>query len=415
MRPSRAFLLLTALLAGSAHAGDFALKDGDRVVFYGDSITDQRLYTLYAEAYVVTRFPGRNITFVHSGWGGDRVTGGGGGPIDVRLERDVIAYKPNVVTIMLGMNDASYQPFKEDIFNTYAKGYEHIVETLQAKLPGVRLYLIQPSPFDDVTRKPNFEGGYNAVLLKYADFVKQLAEKIKAATADLNSGLVEATKKADAEDHDKALKFNPDRVHPAPAGQLLMAEGLLKAWEAPALVSSVEIHTEAASSVKAEGAKISDLVIGDSISWTEEDAALPFPLNLDDPIVMLAMKSSDFVDALDRQVVKVGNLSAASYALKIDGKEIGKFTKEQLAEGINIAPMKTPMWEQAQQVLDLTRKHNDVHFTEWRMLPSEMAKSHPESYKAAQAGIDKLEAEIVKDQRAAAIPKPHKFELVPAA
>ena len=37
--------------------GDFYLKDGDRVVFYGDSITEQRLYTTYTETYVVTRFP----------------------------------------------------------------------------------------------------------------------------------------------------------------------------------------------------------------------------------------------------------------------------------------------------------------------------------------------------------------------
>ena len=56
-----------------------ALKDGDRVVFYGDSITDQRLYTTFAETFAVTRFPKVNVTFVHSGWGGDRVTGGGGG------------------------------------------------------------------------------------------------------------------------------------------------------------------------------------------------------------------------------------------------------------------------------------------------------------------------------------------------
>jgi hypothetical protein len=35
-----------AALAGTAAAEEtFALRDGDRVVFFGDSITDQRLYT----------------------------------------------------------------------------------------------------------------------------------------------------------------------------------------------------------------------------------------------------------------------------------------------------------------------------------------------------------------------------------
>ena len=147
--------------------GNFYLKDGDRVVFYGDSITDQRLYTTFVETYVVTRFPRLKVSFVHSGWGGDRVTGGGGGPIDVRLRRDVIAYQPSVMTIMLGMNDASYRAYDAQIFNTYAEGYRHILSVVKSALPGIRVTLIQPSPFDDVTRPPQIDGAYNAVLVRY--------------------------------------------------------------------------------------------------------------------------------------------------------------------------------------------------------------------------------------------------------
>ena len=59
-------LCLVVFVAIQTLAEDFALKDGDRVVFYGDSITDQRLYTTFAETYVVTRFPKLNVSFVHS-------------------------------------------------------------------------------------------------------------------------------------------------------------------------------------------------------------------------------------------------------------------------------------------------------------------------------------------------------------
>src|SRR3954465_15765309 len=132
-----ALTLLTGICLQAAQNGGFYLKDGDRVVFYGDSITDQRLYTTFVETYAVTRFPTMTVTFVHSGWGGDRVTGGGGGPIDTRLERDVFAYKPTVMTIMLGMNDASYQAFDEAIFQAYATGYERILEEVKEKIPDI--------------------------------------------------------------------------------------------------------------------------------------------------------------------------------------------------------------------------------------------------------------------------------------
>src|SRR3954454_2043471 len=156
--------ILILAAAGLAGAQDnFGLREGDRVVFYGDSITDQRLYTTFVETYVVTRFPKLNVSFVHSGWGGDRVTGGGdvnrggGGPIDLRLKRDVFAYKPTVVTVMLGMNDASYRAFDEKVFQTYATGYRHLVDSIKEHVPGVRITLIRPSPYDDVTRPPGFE------------------------------------------------------------------------------------------------------------------------------------------------------------------------------------------------------------------------------------------------------------------
>jgi len=190
------FLALTVSSASLLAQSSFYLKDGDRVVFYGDSITDQRLYTTFTETFVITRFPSLKVTFVHSGWGGDRVTGGGGGTADVRLKRDVIAYRPTVVTIMLGMNDGGYKLYDEPTFQTYSAGYRHLLETLKGALPEVRFTLLQPSPFDDVTRTPNFEGGYNAVLVRYSGFVKELADQQHASLADLNTPVVAALGRA---------------------------------------------------------------------------------------------------------------------------------------------------------------------------------------------------------------------------
>src|SRR5665213_798284 len=101
----------------------FYLKGGDTVVFYGDSITEQNYYNQWVELYTVTRFPEVHIRFFGAGVGGDRVTGGGGGPIDQRLERDVFSEKPTVITVMLGMNDGGYRATTDEIDKAYRKGY----------------------------------------------------------------------------------------------------------------------------------------------------------------------------------------------------------------------------------------------------------------------------------------------------
>ncbi len=391
----------------------FYLKNGDRVVFYGDSITEQRLYTSFAETYVVTRFPKLNVTFVHSGVGGDRVGGGWMGPIDPRLDRDAIPYKPTAMTIMLGMNDASYKPYDQPTFDAYATGYRHILDKMKAAVPGVRFTLIEPSPFDDVTRKPGWDPGYNSVLLKYADFVKQLAQTEKQNVADLNGPVVAMLEKANTTDAAGALKIIPDRVHPGPAGHLIMAEGLLKAWNAPSLVAGVTIDV---TGKRANGANasVSGLVVtGNTLTWTQTDNALPFPLDTKDDTLMLAVRSSDFVSTLDNEPLTVTGLADGSYTLKIDGEPVGTFTKDQLQTGINLALLPTPMLKQAQAVHALTWKHNDIHSMRWRNVDFPFLGDKSPAVRKALDGLDALEADVVHQQHVAAQPKPHKFALSP--
>jgi lysophospholipase L1-like esterase len=412
----RAVVLLN--LAGwQASAADFALKDGDRVVFYGDSITDQRLYTTFTETYVVTRFPKLNVTFVHSGWGGDRVTGGGGGPIATRLARDVYAYKPTVMTIMLGMNDGSYRLFDQGIFDTYSKGYESIVANVKKELPGIRLTVIQPSPYDDVTQPPRFEGGYNAVLARYGQFIKELGEREKLTVADLNAPVVAALQKAKGIDPEQAKKIIQDRVHPGAAGQLLMAAELLKAWNAPATVTTVVIDGAGKKVAAANRTRVSNLKAGEEITWEQLDEALPMPIDLKDQVIALAVKSSDVIEALNQQTLKVTGLGAANYVLKIDDTEAGSFTKEQLAEGVNLAVLPTPMAKQATAVHKLTLEHNNVHFQRWRQVQVPLANNKtPAVQKAVKdlmAALDEEEAGVVKQQREMAMPKAHKYQLAP--
>lgn len=413
MRFALLFLCLILPIAAQAQT-PFALHPGDRVVFYGDSITDQRLYTVYVETYVLTRFPKLDATFIHSGWGGDRVSGGGGGPIDVRLERDVIPYQPTVMTIMLGMNDGGYRAFDAGLFARYTEGYQHIVESVQKAYPQIRLTLIQPSPYDDVTRPPNFEGGYNAVLIRYGDWVKDYAQRVGATVADLNTPVVAMLEKAKDADPKLAQRILPDRVHPGPDGHLIMAEAILKAWNAPAVVTAVEINARKKRVVDANNTEIEGVSFHAGVlTWKQTDNALPMPFDPRNPSTALVMRSSDFVQALDQEPLRVTHLKAERYMLKIDDEEIGAFTREQLGEGVNLAELSTPMSKQAMTVETLTEKHNLVHYARWRTIQVPLEGITAPHLKTVLDDMNALDGELIEEQRAAALPKTRTYELDP--
>ena len=405
-------ILLLAFASVAWAEGAFYLKDGDTVVFYGDSITDQRLYTTFAETYAITRFPALKMTFVHSGWGGDRVSGGGGGPIDVRLARDVFNYKPTVMTIMLGMNDGGYQAFNDGIFDTYAAGYRHILDSVKANSPATRVTVIEPSPFDDVTRSPGFPGGYNGVLVRYGQFLKELSAVRELTVADLNTPVVDALKRANDTDSPVAQKIIPDRVHPGPPGHLLMAAALLKAWNAPAVVSAVHIDAAKGTVLESENAKVANLDTVPTLHWTQTDAALPLPIDMSDPVMSLAVHSSDVEQNLDWQPLKITGLKLGRYGLKIDGTSVGSFTSDEFAAGVNLAMLPTPMAKQAADVHAFTLKHNNVHFARWRSIQVPLEKEALTLKPPAMSALDALEQEIVTQQRALAQPKPHTFQLI---
>jgi hypothetical protein len=314
---------------------------------------------------------------------------------------------------MLGMNDGRYRAYDPDIFQQYSSGYESIVQTVKSALPSVRITAIQPSPYDDVTRAPMFAGGYNAVLVRYSQFLSELASRENLTLADLNTPVVEALKKAKSIDPTLAQKLLPDRVHPGPAGHLLMAEALLRAWHAPAEVTSVEIDAESKQVTSAANTKVTDLHVEATLTWTQEDASLPMPVDTNDPMIAIALRSSDFVEALDRQPLRITGLPGARYVLRIDGEMVGSFSRQDLAEGVNLAVLPSPMVKQALDVHALTIRHNQIHYERWRHLQVPLQEQKLEKLQPVLDSLDGLEAELIDQQRAAAQPKPRHYELSP--
>ena len=390
------------------NARGFYLHKDDTVVFYGDSITEQNLYNQYVELYAATRFPWMRLHFYGAGVGGDRVTGGGGGPIDQRLERDVFSEKPTVVTVMLGMNDGAYRATTDEIEHTYVNGYQHMLDSIREHVPGVRLTLLGPSPFDDVTRPVTFPGGYNSVMQHFAEIDQSLADKYGAAFVNLNPAVVAAIQKADAMDPRLAVLLLPDRVHPDPVAHWVMAEALLKGWHAPALVSDIRVDAHAGTVMEARNAVVSQLEQTDAgLKWTEIEDALPLPLSHSNATQALLIDLTDIQQQLNRETLRVTGLGPGRYVLSIDGDAVDTFSPEVLESGINLADYPTPMFHQAQVVSWLVRDRDETHYIHLRMRVRNANTGSDEGKDVMQTFENSLEDSIYE----AATPKPHVFRL----
>lgn len=388
----------------------FYLHDNDTVVFYGDSITEQRYYTGWVEVYTATRFPHMPIQFFSVGVGGDRVTGGGGGPIDERLTRDLFPLKPTAVTILLGMNDGGYGPLKTEIESKYTAGYEHILDSIQQNLPGTRVTLLGSSPYDDVTRPVTFPGGYNATLTHFSDLDNQLAQKHNDTFIDLNASFVDSLKRGVAIDPLATELLIPDRVHPEPMAHWFMAAAILKGWNAPSIVSSTAIDAGKQVVLSTIRSHVTDLAVSDStVSWTELDDALPLPLDDKNVANHFLLQISDIQHDLNQQPLTVQGLKLGSYHLTIDGTPVGNFSDAELAHGINLTDFGTPMRGQAYAVSWLIRDRDDAHYVRLRMLVNQMKYTDPSEPGAAS--LLQFEAQMQKHIYDTAQPKPHSFRI----
>jgi lysophospholipase L1-like esterase len=204
--PSSAQTLADALQdwnqLGRYHDDNEALKrlpaDAKRVVFFGDSITDNWK--------LADSFPGK--PYVNRGIGGQTTP-----QMLVRMFPDVIDLKPGAMILLAGTNDVAR--------NTGPSTLTMIEENIQAiselaKVHGIKVILCSVTPISDYTRRPMSPGRPPADILKLNAWMKDYATKSGAVYADYFSVLVD----------DKGMMkdgISADGLHPNAKGYELMA------------------------------------------------------------------------------------------------------------------------------------------------------------------------------------------------
>lgn len=398
---------LLACLPALTAAQQGKLRDGDRVVFYGDSITAQRLYTRFVEDFVLTREPMLRVAFFNAGVPGDTAHGGYTGDTATRLKRDVLPHAPTVVTVMLGMNDGYYMPFNQEYLSAYKRDYRALVATLQTRLPAARITLAAPTPYDELTHGSGGFPHYSEVVARHAAYDRELATELHVDFCDFGAPVSALLRTAIERNPSLATLLIPDRIHPSAAAHWVMAAALARAWGLSPVVSSVQIDARGVRVATAENATIDGLAASESgLHWIQTDRSLPLPLPLDDPMLQFVLGISD-LETMDRQILRVENLPAPRYALVIDTTKVGEFSREELAQGVNLALHVTPMLNQAETVDQLERARTQLEDARFVLC---IEGSGPQCDQIEPALREK-DAALLAQQRKAAQPSAHTFTL----
>ena len=327
-------------------AQSFYVHDGDRVAFYGDSITAQRFYTRDVQDFVATRYPRLKVEFRNAGVPGDKVSGGYAGDATTRVGRDVKPWDPTVITVMLGMNDGDYVPPDPKIFADYQTGYETLLGLLRDAAPAARITLLENTPYDEITHGTEFKS-FMATTEQNAHATPALAAREHLPVVDTYSPVVQLLERAKSANPSFASLLVTDRIHPAEPTHWILAAALMKAWHVDPVVTSVAIASDTHAVTESERTTVTGVTgDGSRIEWEQRDEALPLPFNFDNELMNFVLSVSDLFSS-NQEMLRVHGLRAGDYMLRIDSMEVGSFSAEQLGKGINLGTMKTPMWQQA--------------------------------------------------------------------
>ncbi len=346
------------------------LQDGDSIVFLGDSITHQCLYTQYVEDYFYTRFPEMRLKLHNSGVGGARAW-----DALQRFDEDVAAYKPKYVSVLLGMNDGTYIPYHDETFQIYRTDMTSIVD--QIKEIGATPILMTPTMFDARAarlkprrkRNPDSTALYNSVLAYYGTWCQETATAQGLGFVDMWGPLNQIT--FNQRKTDPNFTLIADAVHPGASGQVVMATAMIDNLGLARRVSTIRVSKgmNGKWTNKVTGGKLSELSETENgISFQWEAKSLPWVLPED---AADGVKLTRLGHRLSGEQLEIHGLAPGRYDLTIDGEKVGTYSSDVLGRHIELqGNAKTPQYQQALAVAMKNKERNDTAVrpmrNEWR-------------------------------------------------
>ncbi|HEY3376555.1 MAG TPA: SGNH/GDSL hydrolase family protein [Armatimonadota bacterium] len=198
-------------------AQDFVWQDGERVMFIGDSLTeDPDGYTRLVPLLVTARYPERAIDYRPRGVGGNRI-----GDLLERINRDVFDNDPppSWIGVSIGLNDVQHESS-----GTPPGRFRDSYEALLLRLEETKAKIMC---FTTTVLSEELDNAQNAALEPYNTAIRDLAFAHGADVADMHTAFQEAIRNAQA--HNPGIRFTTDGEHLTDYGRYLMSLVLLRA------------------------------------------------------------------------------------------------------------------------------------------------------------------------------------------
>lgn len=201
------------------------------ILFQGDSITDVGRsrendgrhghgYATMTAARLMLDHPGQ-FNILNRGIGGNRVV-----DLYARIKSDVINLKPDYLSILIGVNDVWHEfGGNNGVDNEkFLRVYSWLIEEIQAALPQIRIYILEPFVLKGPATEAHFEEFDREVRLR-AESARKVAEKYHLTFIPLQEKLDAMCAVCES------TYWLGDGVHPTAAGHELIARALTAAIE----------------------------------------------------------------------------------------------------------------------------------------------------------------------------------------
>lgn len=203
-----------------------------RILFQGDSITDAgrdyandallgRGYAHLVSATLGYSEPGEH-TFINKGISGNRIV-----DLYARIKRDIINYQPDVMSILIGVNDVWHELGESPngvSADKFFKIYSMLIEEIKEALPNIKIMILEPFVLEACSTEGAWEY-FNVETKKRAEMAKKIAEKYSLPFIPLQDGFDALAKKTGNS------YWLGDGVHPTAAGHEFIKNEWLKAYK----------------------------------------------------------------------------------------------------------------------------------------------------------------------------------------